>query len=122
MNDPNVLSAALAFITGGGLVSAIVALKKDRRDARQNDLDYTKQFRDIAKQEVQDTRDELAKTDEKVRELELRIADLEMSVKLKDKIIGLLVEYIGGLRDVLDLVKPTHPLPKVPDEIKDYLK
>lgn len=57
-----------------------------------------------------------------MKQLELRIEDLETSVRLKDRIISLLVEYIGRLRDVLDQLKPQHPLPEVPDELKEYIK
>lgn len=122
MSEFNVVSAIISFITGGGLVTGLVALRKDRRDARQTDLDYTKEFRDIARQEVQETRTEIGAMIVKMKNLESRVAELELSVRIKDRIISLLVEYIGRLRDVLDVLKPPHPLPEVPDELKDYIK
>ncbi len=122
MTSPEVTTAILTFITGGGLVTGIVALRKDRRDSKQEDLDYTKSFREIAKEEVKDMRDELVITQNKVRKLEKRVEDLEQIVKLKDHIIHLLVEYVGILRNALDKVNPPHPLPSVPIELKDYIK
>jgi len=116
------ITTAITLITGGGLISGIVAFRKDRREAMREDLDYTKEFRAIAQQEVRETRSELEIMGKKVKNLEIRIEDLETSVRLKDRIISLLVEYIGRLRDVLDQIKPQHPLPEVPDELKEYIK
>ena len=122
MTSPEITTAILTFITGGGLVTGIVALRKDRRDSRQEDLDYTKEFREIAKEEVRETRAELAQTQQQVKHLEERIGYLEQSVRLKDHIIHLLVEYVGLLRNALNKVNPPHPLPIVPTELKDYIK
>lgn len=117
-----VATIIITAITSGGLVGSLVAFKKDKRDALQSDLNYTKEFRDIAKEEVRETREELDKMGKKVKILEDKVSELESSVRLKDRIIVLLVDYIGRLRDVLDKLKPKHPLPEVPDELKEYLK
>jgi len=122
MSEFNIVGAVISFITGGGLVTGVIALRKDKRDSRQTDLDYTKQFREIAIEVVEDTRTEIGVMVTKIENLESRVAELETSVRIKDRIIGLLVEYIGRLRDVLDVLKPPHPLPEVPDELKDYIK
>ena len=116
------MSIVISAITGGGIVGSFIALKKDRRDSLQSDLDYTKQFREIAQQEVKETRVELANMDTKVKSLETRVIDLEAAVRVKDRIISVLVGYIISLRDVLNQVNPPHPLPQVPDEVKDYIK
>lgn len=116
------MTAVITFITGGGLIGGIVAWRKDKRDAKQNDLDYTAQFRTIAQEEVKATREELAVMGRQVKELERKVGDLEAAVRVKDRVITILVDYIGRLRDILNLLDPKRPLPLVPDEVKDYIK
>ncbi len=118
----SIVGIVISVITSGGVVGGFVALRKDRREAKKDGLDYVKEFQEIAKEAVRTTKEELDKTNEKVNNLEARVVELETSVKMKDRIISLLVAYIGKLRDVLDHIKPAHPLPVVPDELKDYLK
>ena len=118
----SIMTIVITGITSGSIVGSIVAFKKDRRDTLQADLDYTDEFRRIAKEVVKETRAELTKTIDKVKKLEDRIIYLEKSVKSKDRIITILVDYIGRLRDILNLIDPKHPLPLVPEEVKDYIK
>lgn len=117
-----IINTLIIGVASGGMIGGYVALKKDRRDTLKDDLDYTEQFRTIAKEEVEKTREELKNMGKKVNVLEGKVVELEKALRLKDRTISLLVAYIGRLRDVLDQLKPKHPLPQVPDELKEYLK
>ena len=122
MIDWSIVTAVISLITGGGVITGIVAFTKDRRDARSDDLDFTQQIRDIAKDEVDKTRKEMDKLSEKVTVLEGRIVDLEASLKVKERIIGMLVDYVETLRTMLNGIKPTPVIPAVPKELHEYIK
>jgi len=122
MIDWPTVTAIVTVVTGGGLITGYVAFRKDRRDAMHDDLDFTEQIRGIAKDEVDKARAELLVLSNKVTTLENRIIDLETSLKIKERIIGMLVDYIESLRMTLNGVKPTPVIPAVPKELHEYIK
>lgn len=124
MEGDTIITAVLSAILGGGLISSIVAFKKDSRDSRMTELDFTKQIREIAQEEVQSTRDEMVKLKEttaiEISRLSKRVYELERQLKNKENVISSLIIYIKILRDILTTNK--HPLPQVPEDIKPYIR
>lgn len=112
-------------ITGGGIISGIVALRKDRRDKKDGLLSLTQQAQEIAERAVLTVQKELNdlrnNTNKKIGELEGRVEDLEISLKAKERTIGMLVVYINQLISMVRNVEPNITLPVVPDEIKRYI-
>lgn len=111
--------AVITLLTGGGVVGAFVAIKKDRRESKDSDLDFTKQLRDIAREEVEKTQKQICELEKKVGSLEKRIAELEESLSLKERVINLLVQYTKELHQVFIRLEVEIPEPR--DELKEYI-
>ena len=111
--------AVVTLLTGGGVVGAFVAIKKDRRENKDADLDFTKQLREIAREEVEKTQLQINSLESKVGKLEKRIAELEDNLSAKEKVIKMLVEYIHELHGILTRLGKEIPEAKI--EIKEYI-
>ena len=106
MSDYMTLAQTLfPLILGGGAVSAVVAWRKDRREATRDDLTVTEMIRELA-------RKELAEAMVKIEALEAKVASLSRESSAAQQYITTLLAW---WRIHLPGVEPPQPPPGYPD-------
>lgn len=120
---PELVISIILAITGGGVLTSFVAVRKDRRDARSDELDFTKELRSIAIGEVNKLRQDMTTLNNRVTELEKLVSELESELRMKERTIGQMVAYIEQLLEIIHKVElPGVAVPEMPSAVKEYLR